>query len=263
MRILFGTVALLYVGSAAANTLLNAISFYDAGRFTAAFEIFEELGLNGDARAQAWTGYLYERGEGVERDYAEAVQWYVAGAERNDPVAQYRLGFFYERGRGIEQDYTLVLDWYQRAAEQGDPNAQYGLARMYRDGLGVEANFEVGRNWYMLAAEQGLRGPLQAHYAPDPGSPVSDGMVQFLERAAEEGDVNAAVRLGHIFRTGNGVDTDAEVARQWFLQAALADHAHAQASLAFMLQQDTSPGRTWNRPFSGTKRLPSWATRWR
>jgi uncharacterized protein len=75
---LIGLLSHATLGSAA--TLLDGIRAYDAGRHGAAFEIFEDLALNGNPRAQAWTGYLYERGEGVVANLQEAARWYMEGA---------------------------------------------------------------------------------------------------------------------------------------------------------------------------------------
>jgi TPR repeat protein len=87
-----------------------------------------------------------------------------------------------------------------------------------------------------LAAAQGLGGPLRDYYDPDPGAPADQSFVKFLERNATDGNVNAAVRLGHIYRQGTGIQADQAAALDWFLQAALKDHPQAQASLTYMYQ---------------------------
>ena len=124
--------ALLIVTPAESANLVQAITAYDAGNQTHAYEMFEDLALDGQARATAWVGYLLERGEGTAQDLEEAARWYREGGTREDTVAQYRLGFFYEHGKGVEQDFEQAKRWYTEAANQGDANAQYGLARLYR-----------------------------------------------------------------------------------------------------------------------------------
>ena len=39
---------------------------------------------------QSWV--MYDNGEGVPQDYAEAVKWYRLAAEQGDARAQYNLG---------------------------------------------------------------------------------------------------------------------------------------------------------------------------
>ena len=50
--------ALLFVTSAQSANLVQAITAYDAGDQTQAYGMFEDLALDGHARAAAWMGYL-------------------------------------------------------------------------------------------------------------------------------------------------------------------------------------------------------------
>jgi len=61
---------------------------------------------------------LYETGQGVPQNYAEAVKWYHAAAERGEPQAQFNLGVFYEHGQVVPQDFAEAAKWYRLAAEQ-------------------------------------------------------------------------------------------------------------------------------------------------
>ena len=63
---------------------------------------------------------MYDNGEGVPQDYAEAVKWYRLAAEQGDANAQYNLGLMYDNGQGVPQDYAEAVKWYRLAAEQGD-----------------------------------------------------------------------------------------------------------------------------------------------
>ena len=133
--------------------------------------------------------------------------------------------------------------WYTEAANQGDANAQYGLARLYREGKGVEADFEVGRECYLKAAAAGLRGPLGDYYNPDPGTPVSQPMVDLLEQEAEEGNTASTIRLAEIYRTGSGVAANKSRALNLYRQAAEQESPQAQASLAYMFQTGEGTSR--------------------
>ena len=63
---------------------------------------------------------MYDNGQGVPQDYAEAVKWYRLAAEQGDVAAQYNLGIMYDNGDGVPQDYKEAVKWYRLAAEQGD-----------------------------------------------------------------------------------------------------------------------------------------------
>ncbi len=58
--------------------------------------------------------------------------------------AQNDLGFMYENGQGVPQDYAEAVGWFRKAAEQGYANAQYNLGNMYRNGHGVERTSSEG-----------------------------------------------------------------------------------------------------------------------
>jgi hypothetical protein len=40
-------------------------------------------------------------GNGVTRDYAQAVEWFRKAAEQGDAMVQYNLGVCYENGNGV------------------------------------------------------------------------------------------------------------------------------------------------------------------
>ena len=54
----------------------------------------------GDARAQFNLGIMYDNGEGVLKDEAEAVKWYRLAAEQDLANAQNNLGTAYTNGQG-------------------------------------------------------------------------------------------------------------------------------------------------------------------
>ena len=52
-------------------------------------------------------------------------------AEQGDISAQYNLGGMYRKGQGVTKDFREALTWYRKAAEQGLADAQYSLGWMY------------------------------------------------------------------------------------------------------------------------------------
>lgn len=76
-------------------------------------------------------------------------------AEQGLPAAQYNLGFMYERGEGVGQDYAEAAHWFRRAAEQGEVEAQNNLGVLYAAGRGVQRDFVQAYMWFELAAAGG------------------------------------------------------------------------------------------------------------
>ena len=59
---------------------------------------------SGDAKAQHNLGVMYENGQGVPQDYAEALKWFRLAADQGDAKAQHNLGVMYYYGEGVPQD---------------------------------------------------------------------------------------------------------------------------------------------------------------
>jgi TPR repeat protein len=71
---------------------------------------------------------LYEKGQGVERDYKEAAKWYRLAGVQGVTQAAYNLGLLYANGHGVAQDEREAAVWYGLAAKQGHTQAQHDLA---------------------------------------------------------------------------------------------------------------------------------------
>ena len=110
---------------------------------------------SGDADAQFDLGLMYNNGQGVPKDYAEAVKWFRLAADQGFAKGQNGLGLMYNIGQGVPKDYAEAVKWYRLAAEQGNDFAQYALGNAYRYGDGVEQDFAEAVKWWQLAAEQG------------------------------------------------------------------------------------------------------------
>ena len=76
----------------------------------------------------------YQRG-----DYATALRLLAPLAEHGNADAQFNLGIIYNKGQGVPQNCAEALLWFRRAADQGVADAQYNLASMYYGGQGVPA----------------------------------------------------------------------------------------------------------------------------
>jgi TPR repeat protein len=46
---------------------------------------------------------MYANGKGVEQDFKEAIKWFQKAADQGFAEAQYNLGFMYDKGQGVER----------------------------------------------------------------------------------------------------------------------------------------------------------------
>ena len=59
--------------------------------------------------------------------YAATAADYRAAAERGDAEAQYELGMCYARGDGVNKDFAEAVKWWRKAAQQGVQDAKIRL----------------------------------------------------------------------------------------------------------------------------------------
>jgi TPR repeat protein len=157
---------------ATAQDFDKGFTAHQAGDYVTALEEWRPLAEQGDAAAQTNLGYMYEFGEGVSQDDAEAVRWYRLAAEQGDAAAQKNLGYMYEKGQGVLQDYAEAVRWFRLAAEQGYAMAQTNLGYMYDAGQGVLQDNVKAHMWYNIGAANGdalggeNRGKIAARMTP-------------------------------------------------------------------------------------------------
>ena len=76
-------------------------------------------------------------------------------AEQGNAFAQFNLGLMYYNGEGVIKDYREAVRWWRKAAEQGDADAQYNLGVMYHNGHGVLQDDRTAHMWYNIARANG------------------------------------------------------------------------------------------------------------
>ena len=214
-----------------------------------------EMGI---AEAQNKLGWMYLNGDGVERDFAKALEWNLKAAEQGNAFAQNRLGNTYCFGYGgIERNYVKAVEWYRKAAEQGNAFAQRNLGEMYESGNGVEQDYAKAVNLYRKAAEQGdANAQCNLGVMYDVGRGVEEDDVKAVEwyrKAAEQGLARAQDFLGGMYDNGEGVRQDKSEAARWYRKAAEQGNADAQRCLgsAYLsgegVRQDYEEARKWYR----------------
>jgi len=70
---------------------------------------------------------MYKRGDGVEKDIKQAVEWWRKAAEQGDASGQYNLGLCYYNGEGGRKDIITATYYFTKAAAQGHEDAKKKL----------------------------------------------------------------------------------------------------------------------------------------
>lgn len=92
---------------------------YSMGNYDDAAREFATLAKQGDARGEYYLALLYEEGQGVERDFQQALHWYTKAAGVGDVDAAFALGRMHAQGTGVPRDLVAAYVWYSRAARGG------------------------------------------------------------------------------------------------------------------------------------------------
>ena len=91
----------------------------------------------------------------------------LQAAEQGFAAAQYNLGVMYDNGQGVRQDDAQAVYWYRKAAEQGNVEAQHNLGAVYVNGQGVHQDHKIAKEWYKKACDNGLQQSCDAYRTLD------------------------------------------------------------------------------------------------
>jgi TPR repeat protein len=131
------------------------LGIYNAGKneFEKALVLFEKAKENGNFYANLPLGYLYFKGDGVEKDLEKSFD-YLSETSDIDPNSSYQLSRFYFQGIVVEKDIEQGIKLITDAANKGMKVAQAKLATIYKQGsFGVTKNEKEALSWFNKAKE--------------------------------------------------------------------------------------------------------------
>lgn len=116
------------------------------------YEQVLELAQGGNHDAEFELGAMFHDGDGVEQDFAQALQWYKKAANGGNRQAMFNLGMMYKNGEGIPADLSATKVWFVRSSDAGDVRAALQLGTMAY----AEKNFTTAMQYFLKAAKSGL-----------------------------------------------------------------------------------------------------------
>ena len=154
----------------------------------------EEEGGGASAAAQFNLAMCYRRGEGVSKDDAQALRWFLRAAGQGLALGQTQVGrgyvsppllrtpfltapccypvpcsslftqvgFSYYLGEGVAKDEAEAARWFGLAAAQGEANAQHNLGICFGRGVGVAKDIARADELLERAEQQGHPGAAAA-----------------------------------------------------------------------------------------------------
>jgi uncharacterized protein len=162
--------------------------------------------------AQNEVGFLYQRGQGVKRNEAEAVKWFRLAADQGGlVVAQNNLADIYVLGIGVPQDFGEAFKWYRIAADQNSSYAENVLGVAYEHGFYVAQDDAEAFRWYRRAANK------------------------FYDRPGSTWIHSPQYNIGAMYASGRGTAQDYVRALMWFTLAAAFGDTKPPAPLGIKL----------------------------
>jgi TPR repeat protein/uncharacterized protein (UPF0335 family) len=197
---------------------------------------------------------LYENGDGVEANGAQAVDLLKRAAQQGDPLAMYNLALHYRDGTNdVKRDVVQATEWFAKSAESGSVSAMVELGDALIDGRGQAQNPRRGLEWLQRAADAGSvrakfllgmtywKGKICGCGGEDsPNSQRKDPDLALLwfGRVAETGDSDAQAILAYILERGMGLlNPQPEIAERYWRLAAYGGSESAQFEFADRLRR--------------------------
>ena len=169
---------------------------------------------DGDVRAMLELGIFHEQGRGVPRDLAKARQWFERAAPRSH-WAEFKVGALHLQ----ERNYAAALPWMRASADRGNHRALNNLAMMQERGLGMPRDEAAATEMYFRAAQAGspeARATLDAMFEEGRGEPRGRAeRVAWYRRGADLGLVSARYKLGQLYEE-IGPTQDFAEAMKWY-----------------------------------------------
>jgi enhanced entry protein EnhC len=222
------------------------------------------------------SAYLF--GVGVAKNEDMAKRYYIAAAKSGDGIAQFTLADYFLDSRHAENK-KLGLIWLNKSVAQNNPAALTKLGEMYANGtmvsvdlarakeliemavaqnyipalyqMGVflqqQKDFKSAKVWYLKAEE--------AHYIPaeiaiaelytqvdSPFYNLNLGFIQML-KAAQSGSPKAQLALATMYKNGQGVEKNENLAKEWGNKAVETEKKLVSASSEVSAAQWLSNGK--------------------
>ncbi len=88
------------------------------------------------------------------KDFEKAYSIWIEEAKFKNDQAMANLGLMYLKGEGVEKDYSLAKDWFEKASSYDNDSANFNLALMYQTKIGVEEDIEKAKDYFRRAVRK-------------------------------------------------------------------------------------------------------------
>jgi TPR repeat protein len=163
--------------------------------------LLRESSDKGNGMAAYLAGYLYETGDGVEKDLGEALKWYDKGAKLGAPAALTAAARLYGQGAGGSNNIQKATLYMRRAAQAGSVNAalELGESLFSSGGYYIAVDKQEALMWLKRAAESNNTRAINrlAEWYLKSGS--AESALPYLQKAAQRNTFTAYYSMYRIY----------------------------------------------------------------
>ncbi len=180
----------------------------------------------GDKNAQANLGALY-MAKGESRDLNKSFKWYERSAQQGVAYAQHSLAAFYKHGSVVKKDYKKAEYWFSKSAQQGGTwgkKSKESLAKLRKTSIPNIPTSFTNKNTSCYANNDTNK----------------NNFTRCLKQA-ENGNIDAQVRVAGLYLKGKGVKKNITEAFNWYKKSAELGHPVGQYSTGVILTKVSNP----------------------
>ena len=230
--------------------------------YTKAMYWMKKVAESGDVEAKFHVGAMYHDGEGVERDFLEAIKWYEAAAEGGFSPAWCCIGMIYNNTRddGAPADFAKAIEYFQKGTEAGDPNAYYYLGVAYTMGIYLKQDDTAAFACFEKAAAANIPYALKEIDALYTNGKVKHGLYKTAAEWYSGILDNGTLARNYAYILSVSDENDPALLEKsafWYEQAALKKDIKAFYQLVFIYNHYKAHSITDKEPT--TEKMVSWA----
>lgn len=230
--------------------------YFGLGRvvdYAKAKTLFTQAAESGDPLSSGWLAYLEGTGAcGFTTNWtagSEAMRGLLPELEALSRggvgAAAFLVGYAHFIGLGAQQDVAAARDRLQEAIKVRFEPARVLLADFYFRGVSVNADGAEAIR-ILTDGKPNLLPSAKVEaaliYLSGQGGGTSSKAKELLKSAAETGDPQAMLELGHLYLAGDTVEPDIDEAKRWFSNALQAGEPEGRTELARAALWSADPG---------------------
>jgi hypothetical protein len=202
-------------------------ALYKDARYTEAEPLLAQACTGGSVDACSYLGSMYEKGNGVTKDYSKAVTLLSKSCDAGNADGCNGLGQMFGNGKGVAKDDDKASGLYKKACDGGSAAGCNDLGIMFQAGRGCGAfcayyhdHYPEAVTLYSKACDAGISdgcynlGDMYLN-----GYGVAEDYPQALllySRACDAGSSEGCSNIGLVYHKGYGVQKDRAKARVFY-----------------------------------------------